>query len=444
MNTRFLLGKFFLSMIFLLYVVSLNAQDKNEAKVDAFIAKAKETTDAAKKTEYYNKAAEIIMSARLDKSQYVKIADAYLEEGDITNAVKYFMRCNKEDKNAGYVKVGHKMIEQAFDDPKTEAKTMRKALDYFTKGGASAEGFETAGDAYYSQGKDSYMKAAEYYGQGNAIAKLDKIAGEYVAENKPGLAADVYMKTNTPEGYKKAGDLYYSSGDFNNAFTAYEKGGFPEGIKKYADRLYDAGEKSDGDALYAKVADMYAAKSDNEGIIALAKAEEERGYYTMAVTFYERAGETASANRARAFEQLFSFDFATAKVTFETLGDADMSKAITANMKFLTPLKEVADYFDEVKGNQPYISFDEDPVTHKKTANAADLETFNSYYRDLAGTIVDQCYVVSTNIPKITHAGLKAAMMKKFKQYGAIRNVLDAGFSKKLQKDQATAKDVTL
>ncbi|GIV34539.1 MAG: hypothetical protein KatS3mg031_2074 [Chitinophagales bacterium] len=429
---------------FLLFMSFAYAQEKDIAKVDALIAKAKETTDAAKKASFYNKAAEIIMSARLDKSQYAKIGDAYLDDGDITNAVKFYSRCDKESKNAGLIKVGHKMIEQAFDDPKSESKTINKALSYFSKAGAANEGYEAAGDAYYARGKEYYMKAAEYYAQGNVTAKLEKIASEFLNDKKPDLAAEVYMTTGTPESLKKAGDLYYSIGDFYHAFTAYEKAGYTEGLKKYADQLYNAGEKADGDAIYARIADMYAEKNNKEGLTELAKAQEQRGYYNMAASLYERAGDTQSAARARAFELLLSFDLQSAQTAFEAIGDADMGKAIKAHLKPLTSLKEVADYFDDVKANQPYVSFEEDPVTHKKTANSAEMESFNSYYRDLANTIVDYCYTVSDIVPKISHAGLKTAMMKKFSQYGAIRNILTEDFGKKLRKEEVTAKDVIL
>ena len=445
MKTAITSARICMAIIFLsLLSFAAHAQSKDEAKVDSYIEKAKAATDIAKKNEYYNKAAEVIMTAKLDKSQYVKIADSYLEEGDINNAVKFYMRCDKADKAEGYVKTGHKMLETAFDEPKTEAKTIRKALDYFGKGGASAEGYEAVGDAYYDRGKEYYMRAVDYYAQGKVSEKIEQIANEFIADGSSAKAAEVYMKLNNEEGFKKAGDLYYDAKDYYNAYTAYDKGGVADGVKKYADKLYEEGSVSDANALYNKTAEMYAAKNNSEAIAGLAKMAEDRGNFEMSAGFYEKAGEANKAAKARAFARLCAFDFEGAKLEFETLGDVEMVKVITASRKFLDPLKDAANYFDDVKQNEPPVTYIEDSVTHKRTYNAADVEALDAYYKDAAGSIVDNCYTVSANIVKITHPAMKDALMKTFKQYGAIRNVLDENFGKKLQKTQATSKDVML
>lgn len=430
-------------LIYLLPVAAI-AQEKEIAKVEKYILQARQATDPGKKADYYAKAAQLIIDARLPKSVNMKIADAYLEEGDINNAKKFYDRCDKEDKAEGYVKMGHKTIEMAFDDPKTEAKTMSTAMKYFTKGGAVTEGYEAIGDAYYDKGQNYYMKAAEYYALGKISAKIDKIAGEYAAAGNKAMAAEVYMKLETEEGFTKAGDLYYSVGDFNNAFTAYDKGGNADGIKKYADKLFSEGFVADANALYNKVVEMYAAKNNLSAIARLAQLKEERGEFGLAASFYEKAGEPNKSLKASAFSKLTSFDFEGAKADFNSLGDAEIIKAIAANMKYLTPLKDAAYYFDDVKQHEPPVTYIEDSVTHKKVPNSVDLEIFNEYYKAAIGAIVDNCYIVSANVPKITHAGIKDAFMKKFRQYGAIRNVLDASFGKRLQKAQVTAKDVVM
>jgi len=444
MKTGFTFRKLLTIVCIVLAAINVNAQDKNVAKVDALIVKAEQATDKIKKTEYYNEAASLIMTAKLGKDQFVKIGDSYLGAGDVLNAAKFYGRCDADDKKAGYVKIGHKMIETAFDDPKAETKTMRKAIDYFTKGGAAAEGYEAVGDAYYNKGKDSYLQAADYYASGNVTAKLDKVAGEFFADNKPRLAADVYMKTNNEAGFIKAGDLYFKAEEYNEAFTAYDKAGYAEGIKKYADKLYEEGKTSDGDAQYTRVGEVYAAKSNPEGLKQLAKASEDRSNFAMAATFYEKAGETDKAGQVRALDRLYSLDFEGAKTEYETLGKLEMVKAINANLKYLEPLKDVLYYFDEVKKAAPTISYYVDTITKKRTPVKTDVDAFNAYYKEAAGTIVDNCYIVSANVPKILHPGLKEAMMNKFKQYGAIRNVLDSAFGKKLQKADATGKDVVL
>jgi len=444
MKTLLITAKGFFTFIIIYCSVAVQAQEKEIAKLDNYIAKAKQATDPEKKADYYAKAAEIIISARLPKSENMKLGDAYLEDGDIANAKKFYDRCDKEDKAAGYVKLGYKTIEQAFDDPKTERKSMETAIKYFTKGGATAEGYEAVGDAYYNKGEEFYMKAADYYASGKVTAKIDKIAQEYVASSRPALAAETYMKLNTEEGFKKAGDLYFSIKDYYHAFAAYEKGNNADGIKKYADLLYEEGEVSDANALYNKAVEIYALKGNTDAIAALARNKEDKGEFGTAASFYEKAGEANKAVRARAYDKLTSFDLEGAKAEFGALGDAVIIKAIDANMKYLNPLKEVLRYFEEVKRNEPQVTYTEDSVTHKKTYSSADLEVFNEYYRAAIGAIVENCYVVSANLPKITHAGIKDALMKKFRQFNAIRKVLDANLGKKLDKNTATAKDVQM
>lgn len=434
MYTQISLKKVCTALVFTLCFTLVSAQDKNAAKVDALIVKAQAESDIAKKNELYNKAAEIIMTAKMDKSEYIKIADSYLEGGDVTNAVKFYMRTDKEDKNEGYIKVGHKMLETAFDDVKTESKNVKKAIDYFTKGGKTNEGYEAAGDAYYARGEEYYMKAAELYGTGKVTSKIEKVASEYVSGNQGTKAAEVYMKLDNEEGYRKAGDLYYNAGDYNNAFTAYDKGGIAEGIKKYADKLYNEGDVSNADAQYVKAAEMFATKQNTAALVDMAKTAEERGKYVMAADFYTKGGEPNKATKARAYGNLTTFDFEGAKMEFSNFGDAEMVKAIDANLKYLTPLKDAATFFDDTKLAAPRI----DPTD----ATTAEMSTM--YYKDNMSSIVDNVYVVSTNVTKITNPTLKDALMRKFKQYGAVRNILDANFAKKLKKEQVTEKDVVL
>jgi hypothetical protein len=243
------------------------------------------------------------------------------------------------------------------------------------------------------------------------------------------------MKLDNEEGYKKAGDLYFSAGDYSNAFTAYDKGGVAEGIKKYADKLYEEGDASSADAQYVKAAEVFATKQNNTALVDMAKTAEERGKYTMAADFYTKGGEPNKATKARAYGNLTTFDFEGAKTEFTTFGDAEMVKAIDANMKYLTPLKDAATFLDDTKLAAPRI----DPT------DATTAEQNTMYYKDNLSSIVDNVYIVSTNVSKITNPALKDALMRKFKQYGAVRNVLDPNtFAKKLKKEQVTEKDAAL
>jgi hypothetical protein len=421
----------------------VNAQNKDIAKVDEYIQKALAEQDKNKKAVLYNKAVEVITTAKLGKEQYVKLGDAYLEEGDVVKASQFFMRCDAADKKEGYVKIGNKLIEMAPEDPKSEPKNMKKAIDYYTKPGKTVEGYEAVGNSYYNRGKEFYLKAAEYYAQGGLSEKLEKIATELVASNEKIKAAEVYLKMNNAEGFKKAGDLYFEAEDYIHAFDAYNEGKIGEGIQKYGDKAYADGKFSEGDAMYNRAAEIYVEKNDSKGLISLGAAAEKRGNYTMAANMYEKGGATDKAGNARAYEALYLLEFDAAKTALEGINDFETAKSIAANLKYLNPLKEVATIFEDIKQNQPYISMVEDE-TGKKSPNPADVTNFNEYYKGLAGTIFDNVNILSLNIPKITNARLKDVMMKKFMQYGAVRNILDSNFNKKLQKTQVTYKEVIL
>lgn len=444
MNTQSYFKKIQLIVVMLFLTFIVNAQDKNVAKLEELINKAQSETDKMKKTELYNKASQLIMAEKMDKNSNAKLGDAFIQEGDVTKASQFFAKCDADEKKEGYKRIGEKLIEQAFEDPKQEVKLMKKSIDFYTKGGSSKDGYAAVGNAYYAKGKDGYMKASDYYAQGGLADKVEQVAKDYLNEGNKAKAGEVYLKMNSPEGFKKAGDLFFDSGDMVNAFSSYEKGNVAEGIKKYADKLYADGQYSDGDAQYTKAGDMYASKNDKDGLEALGDAAEKRGNYTMAVAMFEKAGATDKAGKAKAYEGLYLLDFDAAKIALEGINDFEMSKAITANLKFLTPLKDVVYAFDEIKKGQPYVSMVVDSNTKKSVPNPADLSNFNEYYKGYAGDIFDKVNILSLNIPKITNARLKESMMKKFSQYGAVRNILDASFNKKLQKIQVTYKEVGL
>lgn len=443
MNTKTIVVSLAISAASLFTFSEVNAQDKNVAKVDEYIQKAKAEPDKNKKTVLYNKAVEVITTAKLGKEQYVKLGDAYVEEGDVVKASQFYMRADAADKKEGYIKIGDKLIEMAPEDPKSEPKTMKKAVDYYTKAGKTAEGYEAVGNSYYNRGKEFYPKAAEYYAQGGLTAKLEKIATELVGANQKIKAAEVYLKMNNVEGFKKAGDLFFEAGDLPHAFDAYNEGKIGEGIQKYGDKAYADGKFSEGDAMHNRAAEIYIEKNDTKGLISLGAAAEKRGNFTMAADMYEKGGATDKAGNARAYEALYLLEFDAAKTALEGINDFETAKAIAANLKFLNPLKEVAATFEDIKQNQPYISMIEDE-TGKKSPNPADISNFNEYYKSLAGSIFDNVNILSLNIPKITNPRLKDIMMKKFMQYGAVRNILDSSYNKKLQKTQVTYKEVIM
>lgn len=434
----------FLSLFIFLFQHTLFAQDKNIAKVDEYISKAKSQSDATKKADLYNKAAQLIMTQKLPKSEFVKLGDAWVEEGDVVKASQYYNRADKEDKKEGYIKIGHKMIELAPEDPKREGRNMEKAITYFTKGGDTEAGYEAVGDSYYARGKEYYMEAVQYYAAGKISQKIEKIAQEFISSNEKTNAAKTYEKMNTPEGFKKAGDLYFANEDYPAAFDAYVNGKHGEGIQKYGDKLYDDGKWSEGDAQYTKAAEIYEEKNDRNGLISLGTAAEKRGNYSLATTMYERGGATDKAGHAKAFESLYNFDFDNAKIALEGINDFDLAKAIKANIKYLDPLKEINQLFLQIKQDEPYISVIEDPETGKKTPSPGDINTFNEYYKSMIDDINENINKIAANLAKVNHSRLKDLMFTRFQQYGAVKNILDKNLNRKLQRNQITYKEVKL
>jgi hypothetical protein len=292
-----------------------------------------------------------------------------------------------------------------------------------------------------------YNKALEYYLMGDASVKIEAIAKEYFEKggDNEDKAAEVYAKMKNKEGYKKAGDIYYNRKEYQKAIDAYLAGGVGEGIQKYADYLYSENRDEEADNLTLKLADAYSEKKDDDGMEALGKRVMSKGSYALAAKIYDKAGNMSLGDKARAYDALVNLRLEDAKGLFTNIGDAGSAKMITDNQKALTPLKDVADNFEDLKKGAPFVNLITDSVTGKSYPSPTDQKTLEDYYKSISTQIYNNAVLVSTNYAKITNEDLKKYVKQRFLKYGAIRNILDKEtFAVKKQKNEIKAKDVVL
>lgn len=434
-------------VLFLLVSTLVFAQNKDVDKGNNLLKKAMEQSDKAKRNELIQNARESWMKGGLKTPDIaVILGNAYLEIKDYTSAASSFGSASKEERKVGFKKLAYLQLEDAFasTDPKLEVKTLRSAISFFTKADAFKEGARAAGDKYYDRGADSYTKALEYYIQAEASDKIGKIADDYNAKGDDLKAAETYMLQKNESGYQKAGDIYFSKKNYDKAFEAYYAGNNFAGLKKYADQLASEGKTPEAEQMYGKVADAYINKDNKPAVGKLAEEQIAKSNYGLAATLYDKIGEDVKASKYKAYNKLMAFEFDEAKALLDANGEASLAKAITANQKFLDPLMNVAYNFDEVRKSAPAIGMTTDD-NGNKIPEKADQKAFEDYYKNAKGQITDDCYKLSANITKITDPELKALMKKRFLQYKAVGNILNAEtFAIKIQKAQVSFKDAIL
>jgi hypothetical protein len=427
----------------------VSAQNKNIDKGKETLTKAMEQKDAAKKQDMINKAKEDFQKGGMKPQESaVLVGDAYLEKGDLANAVNAYGTANKEDKAAGYRKVAEAYVETAFSgDAKTEAKALSNAMKYFDKAGAHKEGARMIGDRYFEKGAESYPKALDYYLAGDASSKVEQIAKDFFEKGGEGevKAAETFLKLKSTEGYKKAGDIYFDRKEYQKASDAYLAGNVAEGIKKYANYLYSQNRNEEADNFYVKLAEIYADKKDDELLEKLATECQGKGSYRLASRIYDKAGNTTQSDKSLGIDKLIAFDLDSAKMLFTGINDAAMVKVITDNTKALTPLKDLADNFDEIMRGAPTANLIVDSISGKSVMSASDQKLHEDYYKSVRDQIVKNVFDVSTNYAKLTNPDLKKYARIRFLKYGAIRNILDTDtFAPKKQKADIKVKDVIL
>jgi hypothetical protein len=436
-----------IAVLLICFSATVFSQNKDIDKGDQTLKKAMEQTDRAKRNELIQKAREQWMSGGLKSPEIaVKLGDAYLEIKDYQAASTSFGSASKEERKVGFKKLAYLQLEEAFasSDPKMEVKTLRSAISFFTKADAYKEGARAAGDKYYDRGADSYGKALEYYIPAEASDKIGKIAEDYLAKGDDIKAAETFMLEKKEEGYKKAGDIYFGKKNYDKAFDAYYAGNITSGLKKYAEQLMAEGKTTEAEQMFGKVADAYLNKEDKASVTKMGEEQVAKSNYGLAATLYDKAGDDLKASKYKAYTQLLSFEFEEAIKLLEANGEASLAKAITSNLKFLTPLANVGYTLDEMKKGAPSIGTVTD-ANGNKVPEKADVKAFEDYYKNAKGQIFDQCNTLALNISKITDPELKKLMRQKFLQFKAVGNILNAeSFAVKIQKAQVSFKDAIL
>jgi hypothetical protein len=258
-------------------------------------------------------------------------------------------------------------------------------------------------------------------------------------------AAETYLKLKTPEGAKKAGDIYYARNEFQKAIEAYLSGGVAEGIQKYADYLYSENRSEEADNLIVRLGDAYSDKKNDEAIEKLAAATMNKGSYLLASKLYDKAGNVTLGDKCRAYDALTNFRLEEAKGLFTQVNDAAMVKLITDNQKVLTPLQDLAENMDDLMKNAPFVSLVVDSITGKSVPSVSDQKTQEDYYKSIREQVIKNVNDISANYLKITDPTLKKYVKQRFIKYGAVRNILDKEtFAIKKQKQDIKVRDIVL
>ncbi len=434
----------------LLFIFQASAQSSKDAdKGKDMFLKALDQKDPAKKQDMISKAREEMQHGGLKPQEIAVImGDGYLEKGEIDKAASSYSSAGKDDKKEGFKKVAEAYVESAFSgDEKAESKALSKAMNYYSKADATKEGARNIGDKFFDKGMGSYDKALTYYIMGDAQVKIEQIAKEYFDKggDNQDKAAEVYIKTKTPEGYKKAGDIYFDRKEYQKAIEAYQSGNSADGIKKYADYLYSQNRNEEGDNLYVKIAEIYATLKDDEALEKLANECQQKGSYNLASRIYDKAGNSTMSDKSKAYAELIAFKLDSAIMFFNNVGDANMVKTINDNMKMLNPLKDVAENFDEIMRGAPPINMITDSVTGQTMPSASDEKFTEDYYKSVRDQIVKNVFAVSAGMLKLTNPDLVKYARIRFLHYGAVRNILDnQSFAIKKQKADIRTKDVIL
>jgi len=438
-----------LSIVMLLVMSKASAQNKDVDKGKAALAKALDQKDLSKRQQMINDARADFQKGGLKPQEVgVILGDAYLDKGDLVNAANSYSTASKEDKKEGFKKVADAYVETAFTgDAKAETKAINKAMDYYKKADALKEGARNIGDKYYAKGEDGYSKALDFYIIGGADVKLEEIAKEYFGKGGTGedKAAEVYTRMKTPEGYQKAGDIYFNRKEYAKAVEAYEAGNNAEGIKKYADYLYSQNRNDEADNLYLKIAALYATGKDDAGLEKLAQQCQAKGSYGLAARIYDKAGNTNMSDKSNGYASLIELNLDSARIYFTNVSENDMLKAMTDNAKGLNAIKDVADNLDVLQRGAPSVNPIVDTVTGITSLSAKDEKDQDEYYKSIHDQVIKNVFDLSAAFGKITNPDLKKYLRFRFLRYKAVRNILDTQtMAIRKQKSEIKVKDVEL
>ena len=191
--------------------------------------------------------------------------------------------------------------------------------------------------------------------------------------------------------------------------------------------------------------ETYTKTANTDAIEKLATENVNVMNYYLASRIYDKAGNLNLAKKYYAYYKLMELDLDSAKILLTQSDMNNLAKAVDANMKSLTPLRDVKMQFDDWAKQQPPVGIEMDPETNQYKPVAKDEQMLVDYYKLIKDQISDQCQIVSKNITTIKDPELKKLLMKRFLDYPAVGKVLDKQtFAVKLTRSSTQVKDVYL
>lgn len=436
--------KLFLLSALIFSLTTAFAQNKDIDKGKETLDKAFAQKDPAKKNEMIMKAQELFQKGGMKREMNLLIGNAFLDHNDLVQASNYYGRCDKAEKAEGYEKLANAYVEAAFSDEKTEAKNIKNAVNYYGKAGKAKDGAKIIADKYYEKGDKFLPKAVDFYLQASDTPSIEKMAKEFELKGGENAMQAVELYKRVGE-FKKAGDLCFDMKQYTKAYEYYSMGDETEGLRKVADKFYELGQETEAQNIFVKMVENYTKTANTEAIEKLGNENVNNMNYGLASRIYDKAGNLNLARKYQAYYKIMSMDFDSAKILLNANEETALAKAIDANMKFLQPLRNTKQQFDDWAAQQPYVSVELDPQTHVYRPVQKDEQMLVDYYKTIKDPIVDECQNISKNVNGITNPQIKAMMQRKFLTYPAVGKVLDKNtFAIKLTKATTQVKDVYL
>ena len=424
---------------------------KKLAKANAMIGQAMKEKDKGKQTDLLNKSLELYREMKMLKEGNLAIGDAFYNKGDLKTADRYYAKGGKENKVETKEKVGKAYLEDAFKepDPKLQKKAFDNAFKALSKAYNPAEANRMIGNEFFDMGIDYYPQALDYYQRGGYNDGIYLIADLYAAKPENiEQAAATYILMKQREGYKKAGDLYYTKGDLVKAMEYYATGGVIEGYQKFAVELKKADKIKEYNTVVEIITDTLRKRNDMDGVSEYAVQAERDNNYVLASSLYAKLGNTKLEKQYAAYNHMMGLEVIPAKEIFNANGNEDIGEDIDRNIKALTDMQQSLLVLRELEKNVPKVSSKVNPHTGELEFDKNDLKLRSQHYGNPSTqkSISDVVYGVSANYAKLKckNAKLQGLVREAMLKFKPVKNILDNyDFTKKIIPINVTPAAVT-
>lgn len=413
---------------------------KKLAKANALIGQAMKEKDKGKQSELLNNALELYREMKMLKEGNLAIGDAFYNKGDLKSADRYYAKGGKENKQDTKDKIGKAYLEDAFKetDPKLQKKAFDNAFKALSKAYNPAEANRLIGNEFFDMGMDYYPQALDYYQRGGYSEGIMLIGDLYAAKPENiEQAAATYTITKQRDGYKKAGDLYYSKGDLVKAMEYYATGGVIEGYQKFATELKKADKIKEYNQVVEIITDTLRKRNDMDALSEYAVQAERDNNYTLASSLYAKLGNTKLEKQYAAYNHMMGLEVIPAKEIFKANGNEDIAEDIDRNIKALTDMQQSLFVLRELEKNVPKVNSKINPHTGELEYDKNDLKLRSQHYGNpsIQKSISDVVYGVSANYAKLNckNAKLQGLVREAMLKFKPVKNILDNyNFTKKI------------